>query len=333
MNGNGEQSNSWKSVIDSKAHLLYQQIAQIQSQMSALGTDANTIEMMCQPYYDLLENLFTDDYPLASALENSDLVVRLAGSGINADSPRLSVITSYFGKVKKQVTRLAKEIADIQNSGRKIPREFDLTLSAYAKGSIVLGFSLPTLEDLEDREQTSLFGVEDPLYKAAREAMKTLGLVSHFVAEAAPIEVIAAAVPDAKIRDVALSAIHDLSPSGQMGISTVSIGGKDIGEFDEGTLTKENRKAVRQVLEHPVVSSEVVAFPGQVREMDLDAKRFDLRHVEDLTLNEVRCVYNEKQYTDAQASAWLNRSVIVHGIVERDANGKARLMEVIKVES
>ena len=233
--------------------------------------------------------------------------------------------------MRTQVTKVAKAIANLENSSRRVPKEFDLTLTAFAKGSLVLGFSLPTLQDLEEgSNQPTLFGENDPLYKAAREAMKTLGVVSHFIADDASLEEIAVAVPDAKVRDVAISALNELMPSARQGISSVSIAGKDIGQFEQGILTKETKKSVQKVLEHPISSKETATFNGQVREIDLDAKRLELRHIENLEVNEVRCIY--KIYSDEIASKWLNKNVVITGIVERDANGKARLMEIENIE-
>jgi hypothetical protein len=331
MNGNGNHSSEWKAILDTKAHILYSQIAHLQSELAALGSTVDEIEMLCEPYYELLESLYSEDYPLATAIETSDLVVRLQGIGVDKDRPRLSLITSYFDKVRKQVTSIAKAIANLEEGGRRIPKQFDLTLSAFAKGSLVLGFSLPKLQDLEEDGQATLFGENDPLYLAAREAMRTLGVVSHSVVQNAPMEELAAAVPDAKVRDIALSAVKDLAPSGRQGISSVSIAGKEIGELEEGRLTKELRSSVQKVLEHPVEADEIAMFHGHIREIDLDARRFELRHVEQHESNEVRCVYGES-YSDSIASKWLNKYVTVSGIVERDANGKARLMEIQSIE-
>lgn len=325
MDAHNAQLNSWKGVLDYKAHILYSQIAQMQTEMSALGNNTEQIEMFCQPYYSLLESLYTEDYPLAKAIETSDLVVRLKGTGIDKNNPRVSVISSYFSKVRTQVTNLAKAIADI-DTGNKRVKEFDLALTAFAKGSLVLGFSLPTLEDLEESNQPSLLGEEEPLYKAARQAMKALGVVSHYVAQNATLEALSEAIPDAKIRDVALSAMNELAPSGKQGVSSVAISGKEAGELEQGVLTKETREIIQKVLKHPVSSKETATFNGVVREIDLDAQRLELRHIENNELNEVRCIYGN--YSDRDAAEWLNKVVTITGIVERDANNKARLMEI-----
>ena len=332
MNTQIEKTDSWKQILDGKVNTLLDQISYIKSELAGSEFDESVVEEMCRPYTAMLQEIYQEEYPLAYAIENSDLVVRIEGIGVEKDSPRLSLISSYFGKVRKQVTNIAKALANLEEGGRRLPKQFDLTLSAFAKGSLVLGFSLPTLQDIEEDagNQPTLFGENDPLYLAAREAMKTLGVVSHFVGENASKEEIAAAIPDAKVRDVALAALNDLVPSGRQGITAVSLAGKEVGNFEQVTLTKQTKEAVRKVLEHPVVSEERVSFHGQVREIDLDAKRLELRHIENLEVNEVRCIY--KNYTDDEASEWLNKNVAVIGVVERNANGKARLMEIESIE-
>lgn len=324
MASQNEQLNNWKSVLDHKAHILYANIGHLQTQLTSLGTDPQEIEELCEPYYELLNSLYSEDYPLANAIENSDLVVRIEGKAIDKHSPRVSVVTSYFNKVKTQVTAIAKALANLDDRQRTLPREFDLTVSAFAKGSLVLGFSLPTTQDLEVDGQSTLFGENDPFYQAARNAMKTLGVVSHLVIDNASKDVLAEAVPDPKVRDIAIAAVKDLAPSGRQGISSVSLGGKEVGQFDQGKLTKESREVAKQAMDNPVASEETITFHGQVREIDLDAFRFELRHVENLEANEVRCIYTG--YSDSEASTWVNRFVSVKGVVERDSLGRARLM-------
>jgi hypothetical protein len=48
------------------------------------------------------------------------------------------------------------------------------------------------------------------------------------------------------------------------------------------------------------LQQERVSIVGEVREMDLDARRFELRHIENLRTNEFRCVY--QQISDGEAS-------------------------------
>ena len=74
---------------------------------------------------------------------------------------------------------------------------------------------------------------------------------------------------------------------------------------------------------------EPVSIVGEVREMDLDLRRFALRQVENLPLNEFRCVYQE--IFDAEAVAWLNKQVKVSGTVVRDGSRKLLAVEAVLV--
>lgn len=327
-----DRSESWNTILDQKAELLISYIGELQQHATAAGVDAATIRSICKPYLDTLATLYSEDYPLANALDNSDLVVRLRGAAVDKQTPKISIISAYFSKVRTQVLNIAKAIADLDASVRKMPKQFDLGLTAFARGSIVLGFSLPPVSELTDDNQGLLFtGDLDPLYKAAKDAMRTLGVVSQFVAKDESFEKLAEIVPDAKVRDIALSAVNDLAPSAQSQLSTVAIGGRDLGAIDDGTLTKASRSVVRRVLVHPVYSDEIVQFPGMIREIDLDAHRFELRHVENFEENELRCVYSP-DIADNNAKKWLNNYVRVSGRVERDPSGKARLLEVDSIE-
>lgn len=81
MSSNTEQFENWKAAIDFKADLLYSEIARIKGEFAALGTEPELIEEFCKPYYQSLKALYSEDYPLAEAFENSDLVVRIDGEG------------------------------------------------------------------------------------------------------------------------------------------------------------------------------------------------------------------------------------------------------------
>ena len=228
MSANTHQFEKWNDVLDYKARLLYAQIAQLQQGISEQGGSEELIEALCEPYVELLKSMYAEDYPLAKAIEESDLVIRLEGSAINRESPRISVITGVFTKVRKQVANVAKAIAHISESKRRIPKELDLGLSAFARGSLILGFTLPSPEDIEEERggQQSLLGVEDPLYQAARQAIRTIGVVTQYVAEGKPLSELSESVPDARVRDAALLAVESLAPSARQGISSVSISGK-----------------------------------------------------------------------------------------------------------
>jgi hypothetical protein len=336
MSTNETQTANWNDVLDYKAKILYAQIVSLQQGLREQGGSEEMIDAVCAPYLETLKTLYLEDYPLAKAIEQSDLLVRLEGPAISRDNPRISIIAGELAKVRAQVGKVAKSIAELSSNFRGVPDEMDLGLSAFAKGSLILGFTVPTATEVaEGRDgQESLFGEQDPFFKAAREAIRTIGIVTKHVTEDGSPDDLSSLVPDPKVRDTALSAVKELSPSGRTGISSVRLSGKSITDLEvKQPLTVKTRETIRKRIERPLIGPSVeppVTIIGYVREMDLDNKRFELRHLEGLEVSDVRCVYVNE--TDEEAKQWLNTRARVTGVVERDPAGKVRLLETTSIE-
>ena len=69
---------------------------------------------------------------------------------------------------------------------------------------------------------------------------------------------------------------------------------------------------------------------GYVREIDLDAHRFDLRGIDDEQIRDVRCAYRD--LPGVRARDLLGSYVRVRSLVERTADGIPRLLSVLKLE-
>jgi hypothetical protein len=320
MNG-PESVENWTAVLHRRAHLLYQQIAAMQRLHLDSGADPASIELVCGPYYRLLDELYEHDMPIAQALDHSDLLLHLEGEGLETRNPRLSLVTGIMGDVRKQVGSMIKTLVSSFNEGVELPREFDLGLSSFARGSLYLGFSLP--------QTNSAYAIlpGDPLFAASREALNTLGTVTAALDEPNAQELIRRDFPDPKLRDAALTAVGHLAPSGRRGVSSVGIGGRAMQNRPWRILTPQTRLQVRAWLEQPVMSDDVVEVSGRVRAIDLDLRRFDLRRI-DGDQPDLRCIYPAS--FDGPAKAWLDGMVNVRGRVEM-FQGTARLLQVENV--
>lgn len=336
MSTNVTEFESWNDVLNHKARILYAQIAEIQNGVSEQGGDEHLIDELCEPYYELLKSMYAEDYPLAKAVEESDLVISLEGPAISRDNPRISIVTGVMGKVKTHVTRLAKALAHLTERG--VPAEVDLGLSAFAKGSLVLGFTLPTAAEITEaqrRDQPLLAELvaEQRVFQAARDAIRTLGIVTQHVTEGRGLDELREIIPDPKVRDTALAAVKELAPTTRSGIQTVRISGREMRNLGVSRpLTPTIRESVGKKLERPVSATSTaetlvpITIVGDIREMDLDTHRFDLRHIENMEVNDLRCSYLDA--TDEEATRWLGKTARVAGIVERDASGKPQLLEL-----
>ncbi|MCE0498299.1 MAG: hypothetical protein LV481_10180 [Methylacidiphilales bacterium] len=314
---------NWSSVLQHQARLLHQQIAAMQRLVAEAGGDEETLARSCQSYYQLLDEIYGKDMPVARALDHSDLLLHLDGEGLQTESPRLSLVTGIMGDVRKQVGAMIKTLVSSLNETVELPREFELGLSSFAQGSLYLGFSLPQ----PGPDYAMLAG--DPLIDASRQALSTLGAVTAYLDEPNAYELIRRDFTDPKLRDAVLSAVGQLAPSGRRGVSSVEIGGRALQTRAWRKLTPHTREQVRAWLERPVLGDDVAEFRGRVRAIDLDLRRFDLRRIDSGNLPDLRCIYPAS--FDVPAKRWLDGIVTVRGRVE-SYQGAARLLQVQSVQ-
>jgi hypothetical protein len=306
---NGEITfQNWSRVLERRAHLLHQQIAAMQRLVRESGGSEETADSACAGVYRLLDQLYEQDMPVARAIDNSDLLLHLDGEGLKLKNPRLSLVTGVMTDVRKQVGAMIRTLVSSFNENVELPREFDLGLSSFAKGSFYLGFSLP--------EPGAGYAIlpGDPLMQASRQALSTLGAITSRFDQPNPYELIRRDFADPKLRDAALSAVGQLAPSGRRGVSSIAIGGRAMQNRSWQILTPQTRRQVRSWLEQPVLSDEVIELTGRVRAIDLDLRRFDLRRIDGGHLPDLRCIYPST--FDPPAKGWLDRMVVVRGQVE-----------------
>lgn len=310
---------TWRKIIDTQARRLHQQIAATQRLVLEGNGDAALLDQACAPYYQLLDRLYADDLPLANAMDTSDLLLHLDGSGLQTVNPRLSLVAGVFGDVRKQVGGMVKLLAGVIDENLSLPKEIDLGLCSFARGSLYLGFCLP------EPGQNYKFLTGDPLVAASREALRAIGQFTADLESPDAYEKVRHEFPDPMLRDAGLTAVVHLAPSGRRGIETVDLTGKCLPDNRWRKLTLQTRQRVRDWLDRPVLGAELVTLTGTVREIDLDARRIELRQIESNEISFLRCIYPEG--FDREAKSWLDHRLKVAGRVET-YQGRPRLMQV-----
>lgn len=323
------KSHTWPGVVSGKIKILHQQIAALQNWVSAAGGSREMLDALCVPYYKALESIYAEDVPLAEAIENSDLLIHVKGAEADAESPRLSIIADIFNRVRKEVGGVAYAIAKVANK-TSLPKEVDLGLSAYARGSLYLGFAMPPPNAPDKDGNVGLLNEEDPLYVATKSALLSIGTATRDLDSENPKESLARSFPDPQVRDRVVSAIRQLAPTGRKGIDSVSIGGRSVGDQREVVLTPQLRGTISKLIENPVESEETSVFEGTMREIDFDMRRFYLRKLTNVPQSDIRCAYEEKDEKLAESLA--NKYIRVIGKVERSKDNVPRLIEVHSME-
>lgn len=291
---------SWLETTHNRVRLLNKQIAFIYEISIKSGMSANDAEKACIPYYNLLDEIYLNEMPLARILEYSDLVLHVEGKSTSKTNPKASIVASIIKDAKEQIGGVAKAFANILNT-RGLPEELELDFTGLAPGSIYVGFSVTKPEDY-DTDQISL---DQSLYEATRNAVKGIGTAARIIAAKKDWSELETAFPNEYERNALMKAVYNLSPSTRKGIESVSISGAMIGE---GVLTTDVRKTIKDYTE---IKDEPNDFSveGRLREIDLDKREFEIRSIANMELRKVKFSYQPE--FDSIARGALDKYVLV----------------------
>lgn len=315
---------TWVTEVHSKAHILLAQIENARGLAERSGVDADAL---CREMYRKVDALYETEFPLAKAMDDSDLVFHLEGPAFRDHTPKLKLIEALFSNIRQQVFSVAKAVAQLGNDVNISDRDVELSLSALAPGSLYIGIKAEPPERADG--QRNMLGVDDPILRATREAMRSIRVISKYLDEDS-IEAMQQ-VPDAKVRDAALVAVARLAPSKQSGISRLTIASSDENRSEVGSpLTPKLRKELRHQLRQDKKTGPThYSIRGDVRELDLDFRRFELRRLELDPSASIRCQLSPDAMVNLEKLA--GRHVEVSGFGEEAANGIPRMMRVIRV--
>jgi len=313
--------SDWTAHVRAQARMIVDQIADLKNRLPSESFAASSA---VDRYYKMLEDILDRDLRLAQLRDDSDLLLRAEGVAFKND-PHLQLVSNIFSNVTSQVTDLTRAILGVQNGRKFKPSSVDLGLSGIAKGSLYFG-----LKAHSPVEKLPLLGEVDTLYTSTICALRVIDDLAHTVEyndEVISLEAVSEVITDPKVRDAALLAVQRITPSGRLGIDTISIAG---GERAPAELNPNHRRAIREILEKPIIRGEEIEFLGRVREIDLDARRFDLRGIANEQVRDVRCAY--QKVGGVNPKTLLGATIRARGLVEKTADDLPRLMSVSAIE-
>ena len=319
--------NSWVDLVEMKASIIHDQLA---SARSLLERNDSMVEGFERPYLDLLNRLYREEFPLAQLIDDSDLVARFEGRAISRRSAPARVVAYAVSGLRNQIRIIAKSIAGL-NMDTPWPSSLDPLCTGLTKGSIVIGISIPSsrIEDESGEMQTTLATIPDPVLDAVRESVRRVAVVARYIRDDHLDDAIETEIPDPAVRDTVLVAASKLAPSRQSRIDSLLLYEPGMVNRDAIPLTVESRRVLREAVAKPVKVDDSATFSGVVRAIDLDARRFEIRHVEEVGGGSIRCVYTKS--TVPHERRILGANVRVRGRFER-ANGAPRLIEVVALD-
>ncbi|HZH44274.1 MAG TPA: hypothetical protein VEY50_09355 [Lysobacter sp.] len=255
--------------------------------------------------------------PLARIMDASDLVLRADGPAVEEAAMKLSAVNWLTGTAERAIRGLSRALFDLASrDAHAFSRALDLRLTGFAPGSLYAGFAVvrPPSDLLDEDDEPAIATVKDTLH--------SLPEIPRLIEGDAISPAIRDVLPDPAKRDAAVDTLFRLAPTGRRGIDSIDIstpGGRS------AALSPQERVTLKHVLDRPQLHQRKVgAFSGELREIDLDMRRFHLRNV--ANVGSIRCVI--EALDRRQAKHALGEFVRVEGEYETDREGRPRLMVV-----
>ena len=313
--------------MESKAQIIHEQLSAARKIAEDNGADPKPITA---PYLELLRRLYEDEFAFANLADSSDLVAKFTGPAVSRNNPSVTTLTGVFTDIRNQIRDIAKSIAGLTDTHRlKWPAKLDPHLSGLARGSLIIGVSIPEPVYADVHGQTSVPGASEQIYESVRAAVQSLPVVAQYVEKDHISEGIREAFPDPAVRDTVMVAAGKIgsiwTPRGL--IQSLFLARK-IQYGEPAKLTPQSRRILNQSLSKPVRSSTHGSYVGIVREIDLDAYRFEIRRVQGV--GAIRCVYGANQQELVRKI--LDSVIEVSGYFESSKNRIPRLISVSSIE-
>jgi hypothetical protein len=307
---------------------LHQQIAQALDIGRRTKTDMSGV---IATYQSLLSTLYGDDLPLAQLTDDADVIFHAEGPGARHHAALSSLVAWLCDEAERRLKQLTAAALRLTGpSGEAVSRSIQVLMNGVAPGSLYIGFSVgapPEPEQVGDVHVPQLFDSSDVLGQA-RMAIGNLVLVPRFVRDADVDAAITEAISDPELRDATLMAAYHLAPSGRRGVHTIEITAPRRSE-PSASFTNRERVVLRDTaVRMPVLKApRRGSFVGELREIDLDARRFQLRGVH--SVGTLRCALDD--LSAELARKHIGAAVKVTGMYEVRADGRPGLMQVASI--
>lgn len=320
---------SWVDGIHRQGLILIDQIILAKQAQAAQGLE---LHELIEGYQAKLRDLYAEQLALATLLDQSDLVFHAEGPSTREHAAVSGAVAWMCAEVERRLKQLGLAALGLTGDAAEAAgSDLKVLLNGLAPGSLYFGFSLGSEHMMSAPDERDLLDPgEANALEIAKGIVRRLPVVPQFLSEHGIKSDIVDAIEDPMVRDAMLMTAFHLSPTGKRGIDAIEISSP--GRSDgRSALTTRDRAVLRETaVRRPVMrSSHRGTFIGEFREVDLDARRFQLRHVGG-GIGSLRCVMSELGAETARR--FIGRGVRVAGNYERGIDGKPRLLAVESLE-
>lgn len=320
----------WELQAIKRAHLLHGQMqTAIKHASNSRLEELRQIDFMGEqsPYMHQLVRLYREDMALAGLLDSSDLLLHAEGPGASENSPRLSAVNWLCSGAEKHIKHLLAAMLPMAgNLSRLASKDLDLRLTGLAPGSLYAGFALAGTD--AGSASASLLPDDVAMLDWLRKALHALPVVPQFVGTDRMDKSIMEALPDPALRDAALVAAYELTPTGNKGIHTVEISAPRADDSiarQPHAMGLKERVVLREAIRGEPMMRRIKngSFTGILRAIDLDSNRITIRNISS-DIPGLRGALADI----GVAKGFLDQWVKIEGDYECSADGRPRMMRV-----
>lgn len=320
---NDDKKYNWQHQTHLKARYLFNQLEEMLK--SAPNEEERNKFLATQDniYFRKLNELYTDDFQLSALIDNSDIIFHADGENIHHGQPSLSAV-NHLTKLaitnfkKLAGSYLSKYLTEKEVS--KTSHHVDFRFNGYAPGSVYMGFSVAPLDSKFD-----FYAADDYVIPEIRKLITSLSLIPQYLNESKVNKYALNEIfSDPAMRDTALQVCYAISPNGNNGIDELEITNSD---RDKGLYNQKTKRLFKDAISNPLADkTKFGKFYGEIRQIDVDKKRFELRNVKGI--GNIRCI----KPGNYPANKLIEEFVEVTGEYEEDKNGKPSLLRVTEIK-
>lgn len=273
-------------------------------------------------YVDKITALMTDEMALAKVRDTADVIVHAEGPALSSDNWSLKAVNyvgdSLNGALRGVVADNLIKLSSGTLTSKAIRQQIDVQVTGFAPGSLFVGAKVAF------PDKSGLFGYED-VAVVVHNAVNSLPKAGAFVMSEKISDEISDVLEDPVLRDSAIVATLMLAPTGRKGVDSISVSGAGENGCFRAVLTPEKKSVLKKAVSAGAIGKSTGhgKIKGIVREINLDTKRFSLRSDDGFL---VRCFLGGLDYSTA--SSMLGKEVVVEGNIQKDREGRVRLISL-----
>jgi len=311
----------WQYQTHLRARYLFEQMSEMLKSAPSEEAKEAFLSSADNFYLQKLNEIYTDDFQLAVLMDKSDLMFHAQGDAAHHNSPDLSAINWLTSKAQSCFRSISHSYLSKyleEKESKTISKNVHFRFNGYAPGSIYLGFSVEPIHSHGQLFDSN--DAEDPTSNI-RDLITNLSNIPKYIINGkVDKRAILEIIDDPAMRDTALRASYQLSPNGKNGIDELSIANHN---RDTGLFTQVTKRQFKEAIEDPLSSvSQFGSFEGEIRQIDLDKNRFELRNVP--TIGTIRCLLPDS----VDGTKVIGEYCKVSGEYETNKNGRPSLLVV-----